>query len=261
MTSGYSSRSIPRLAWKTALGAAHLWPLVLLILGWQVWVSVRHYNAIVLPTPRAVFSALIDDPGTYASHLGFTLVLAVAGLVLGLALGVLMAVMVWSSPVLSGLTAPVALALQAVPVVAMLPVIARLFGYNEYTELVITTTVCCFPAFVFTGSGLRRPPPGSADVLSVLGAPRRRRLRLVLLPGAVPNILIAIRIVAPLSVLAAMLAEFLMGTNGLGYFIALSTSDLQLISSWAAAILGTISAVIFFLAASRIEARGAARWT
>ena len=241
--------------------AAHLWGVVLLLAVWQAWAGLHHYNAIVMPTPAAVFSELLHNPGVYALHLTFTLVLALLGLALGLALGASFAIVAWASPLLSGLSAPVALVLQAVPVVAMIPVIARLFGYNDYTELAITTIVCFFPAFVFTGSGLRRPPPGSADVMSALGASRLRRLRMVLLPGAIPDLLVALRISAPLSVLAALLAEFLMGTNGLGYFIALATSDLQTVSSWAAAILATIASVVFFRAATRLEALGVARWT
>lgn len=245
-------------AWRHA---AHLWGIALLVVAWQAWVSLHHYNAIVMPTPAAVFSELLHNPGVYLRHLAFTLVLAVLGLALGLALGVFFAIVAWASPLLSGLSAPIALVLQAVPVVAMIPVIARLFGYNDHTELAITTIVCFFPAFVFTGSGLRRPPPGSTDVMSALGASRLRRLRLLLLPGAIPDLLVALRISAPLSVLAALLAEFLMGTNGLGYFIALATTDLQTVSSWAAAILGTIASVAFFRAASRLETLGIARWT
>jgi len=255
------SRSWVRVAAVAGRRAAHLWGVVLIVVVWQAWVSVHHYNVIVMPPPAAVVSELLHNPGVYASHLAFTLILALLGLALGMALGIVLAVLVWASPLLSGVSAPMALLLQAVPVVALIPVIARLLGYNDLTELAITSVVCFFPAFVFAGSGLRRPPPGSADVLAVLGASRFRRLRMLLLPGSVPDLLVALRISAPLSVLAALLGEFLMGTNGLGYFIALATSELQTVSSWAAAILATIASVAFFRAASRLEALGLARWT
>jgi ABC-type nitrate/sulfonate/bicarbonate transport system permease component len=242
-------------------GAAHLWGVIALILLWELWVTVHHYNAIVMPHPAAVASDLIHHPGAYGSALGWTVALAIAGLVGGMLVGIIGASVVRLSPVLSGLSTPVSVVLQAVPVVAMIPVLGRLFGYTERTQIIVAGVVCFFPAFVLTGSGLRQPPSGAENLMGVLGVSRWQRLKRVELPGAVPNILVALRLSAPLSVLAAMLAEFLMGTKGLGYLFVTSSILLQDNRSWGAAVLSTAVSVTFFLLASRFERKLNERWT
>ena len=82
-----------------------------------------------------------------------------------------------------------------------------------------------FPSFVFTTAGLRDLPHGSQDLFSVLGASRRATLRRLALPAAVPNMAIALRLAAAHAILAAMIAEFLMGTTGLGYLFAVTKQE------------------------------------
>jgi ABC-type nitrate/sulfonate/bicarbonate transport system permease component len=246
---------------RAARSLGHLWGVAALIVLWQLWVELHHYNSIVTPYPSAVARDLVDHPGAYLGQLGWTVGLALLGLVIGLAVGVALAVVVWLSPVLSGLSTPVSVVLQAVPVVAMIPVLGRLFGYNDRTEVIVAAVVCFFPAFVLTGAGLRRPPPGAEALLGVLGDSTWARLRRIVLPGAVPSILVAVRLTAPLSVLAAMLAEFLMGTKGLGYLFVTASILLQTDRSWGAAVLATVVSVTFFLLASRQEQRVHAGWS
>lgn len=250
-----------RLLARCSRAVVHLWGVAALVAAWQLWVGLHHYNSIVMPSPGSVALELVRHAGAFAPQLAFTVGLSLAGLLVGLVLGVALALAVWSSPLLGGLSTPMALVFRAVPVLAMIPVFGRLLGYNDRTEAVIAGLVCFFPTFVLTTSGLRRPPAGSEDVASVLGTSRWRLLRHVLLPGAVPSLLIALRLTAPLSVLAAMLAEFLMGTRGLGYVLATSATLFETSRAFGAAVLGTSVSVALFLAASRLERAADRRWS
>ena len=111
-----------------------LWPAALLLLLWQVWVSTAGYNSIVLVSPGAVFSDLIHFPGVYLVPALRTLAFALGGLAIGMAAGLLLAIAAWFSELLAGVTTPFALLLSSTPVVCLIPIIARLFGYQGRTE-------------------------------------------------------------------------------------------------------------------------------
>ena len=257
---GSGTRLVDRLLGLLRTGVTRYWG-VLAVLGiWQVYVTIRNLNAIVVPSPAAVFADLVGSPTAYLPHLWATTWVAVAGLVLGVALGAAAAVAAWWSPLASGLVTPTAMIFRSVPVVAMIPVIARLLGYDIRTVLAITVIISFFPAFVFTTSGLRDLPGGSADVFGVLGAGKRTRLRRLALPAAVPNLLVAVRLSAANCVLAALIGEFLMGTQGLGYLFVRTRSELDMARSWGAALVATVLSVTAFIAAARLEQWGRERW-
>ncbi|HET6258619.1 ABC transporter permease subunit [Pseudonocardia sp.] len=237
------------------------WTVAAFVVAWQLWSWLTGYNQIVVPPPAMVFGDVVGNIGAYLPDLGWTLAMSAAGLVAGMALGTMIAVVVWSSRIVSGMMTPVALVMRSVPVVAMIPVLARVFGYSWFTVLVMTTVVSFFPAFVLVGSRLRAAPQATSDLMAVLGASRSTVLRLLLLPHAVPGLLVAFRLTAPTAVLAAMLAEYLMGGRGLGTLFAQSVSFHEVGRAWGAALVATVVSVACFVAARAVERRGTARFS
>jgi putative hydroxymethylpyrimidine transport system permease protein len=237
------------------------WTVAAFVVVWQLWSWLSGVNQIVVPPPALVFTDVVDNFAAYLPDLGWTLAMSAGGLVAGMALGTGMAVAVWASRILSGLVTPLALVMRSVPVVAMIPVFASLLGYGWVTVLVITSVVSFFPAFVFVGSRLRAAPKAASDLMAVLGASRSTVLRLLLLPHAVPGLLVAFRITAPTAVLAAMLAEYLMGGHGLGTLFAQSVSFYQVDRAWGTALVATVVSVACFVGARAVERWGIARFT
>ena len=244
--------------WRVA--ASRYWGVAALLIGWQVWVLAWGVNAIVLPQPLNVLEDILFNPGVYAQNGGQTLILAALGLVLGMAVGTLIAVIAWTSRLLSGILVPLGLVFSSVPVVALIPVLARLFGYDVKTVLVIVVIISFFPAFVFTSAGLKSLPPGSDDLFKVLGANRWRRFVHLVLPAAVPNWMIALRLAAPPAVLSAMVAEFLMGTSGLGYLFRESANDFDTNRAFGTSVVATVISVICFTSASIAERKVNDKW-
>jgi len=236
------------------------WGVLALLVAWQLWVSISGLNSIVMPSPMDVLRDVAAVPGLYLANAGQTVLLAAVGLVLGMALGTGLAVLTWFSRILAGLLTPLSLVFASVPVVALIPVLARIFGYDIRTVLAIVVIISFFPAFVFTGAGLQALPAGSADLFRVLGASRLTRLRLLALPAAVPGWAVALRLAAANSILAAMVAEFLMGTSGLGQLFATARSDLDMGRALGASLVATLVSVACFLAASRAEAAARRHW-
>jgi ABC-type nitrate/sulfonate/bicarbonate transport system permease component len=232
-----------------------LWPVFLLLLLWQVWVSTAGYNSIVLVPPAAVVSDLLHFPGAYLSPALHTLAFALGGLGLGMAVGALLALAAWLSELLAGIATPLALLLSSTPVVCLIPVIARLFGYQSRTELIAIAVMTFFPSLVFCSTGLRQLPTMSGDVMLVLNATRWQNLRLLALPAALPALAAALRVGATLSVLVALLAEYLMQTGGLGTLFAVTMQQFHLARALGASVLAMALSVLLFEASRAIELR------
>ena len=232
-----------------------LWPVFLLLLLWQMWVSAAGYNSIVLVPPGAVLSDLLHFPGAYCLPALHTLAFALGGLGLGMALGLLLAFAAWLSDLLAGITTPFALLLSSTPVVCLIPVIARLFGYESRTELIAIALMTFFPSFVYSTGGLRQLPARSGDVLLVLHASRWQTLRLLAVPAALPALATALRVGATYSVLVALVAEYLMQTGGLGTLFAVTMQQFQLARALGASALAMALSVALFEATRAIEER------
>ena len=231
------------------------WGILLILLAWQGWVVVNQFNPIVMPTPISVFHALVTESVLFLENTAITFAVALLGTAGGMIIGTSLAIVTWLSPLLSGLVSPLAVMFSSVPVVAMIPIIARLLGYNVSTEIVIVVIITFFPSFVFASSGLRALPPGSGDLFQVLGASRRATLLHLALPAAMPNLAIAFRLAAAYAILAAMIAEFLMGTAGLGYLFAKTNDEFQTEQAFGTSVIATVISVTAFLLTSYVERR------
>jgi NitT/TauT family transport system permease protein len=237
------------------------WGILGLLVAWQAWVFVSGVNEIVVPKPKDVVLDVVLNLGLYVSEAAQTLFLAVVGLFLGMFVGTALAVLAWLSRILSGILVPIGIILSSIPVVAMIPILARLFGYDVQTVMVIVIIISFFPAFVFTSAGLKALPPGSSDLFRVFGANKIRRFLYLVMPSAVPSWMIAFRLTAPPAVLVAMVAEFLMAQGGLGEMFRDSVADFQMSRAFGTSLVATIVSVLSFLGATWAEEKVKERWT
>jgi NitT/TauT family transport system permease protein len=249
---------------RFAAGAARFlsrnWPFLALLALWQAWVTLGHVQAIVMPAPFGVAAELARDPGLYLREGSTTLIAAALGLAIGTFLAALVAVLAWSSPFVTGALTLPALLVQSTPVVALLPVISRVMGYDRRTIVAATVLITFFPTLVLIASGLRALPAGSDALFSALGAGRLTRLRYLALPAAIPSALTALRISSANCILAALVAEYLMGTSGLGRLFAVAQTTFDTDRAWAACVVATAISVAAFLGGRRLENFGGERF-
>lgn len=237
------------------------WVLIGLVVVWQVGVSITNVNAIVMPGPFATVAAVFADPALYFGALVSTVSIALFGLCIGMSVGVSVAILAWWSRVLRGLLTPVGIVFSSVPVVALIPILSRMFGYGTGTVLAVVAILTFFPFFVFVSSGLRALPPGADNVFTVFGANPRTRLIRLAIPAAIPNWAVALRLTAPNSILAAMVGEFLMKTGGLGNLLSSAADGFRTEQAIGASLVATAAAVTLFGLCRIIESRLRARWT
>ena len=241
------------------------WGIFLLIGLWQLIVSVNNLNTIVAPSPQAVVLSLLNNADYFAAEALRTTLTASGGLALGLLLGFVIACLSWTAPSLSGVLTPIALLIRSIPIVAFVPIIVRVAGYGTHTVLIVTTFLSFFPCYVFALSGFQEVAQVRKDFCCSLGCATAglrgwRFFRHVAMPSAVPNILTALRLLAPTALLVALVAEFLIGTDGLGYVMIRARSDMEMDKSWAAALLASALSVLFFVIFSYLDKKHRKNW-
>ena len=229
------------------------WGLLLVFLGWQIWTVSAHYNSIVIVSPIAVVRDIVFNPIIYALPALWTLGFALTGLAAGLIIGASLATLAWRWQILSGMISPMALLLSSTPIVCLIPLLARIFGYDSRTEFVTVAIMTFFPSFVFVTQGLRNLPPMASELFVVLAATRQQRLFLLALPAAVPSFAIALRVGAAYSILVTMASEYLMQTGGLGNMFALSSQAFQTERAWGASLVAMVLSVVLYGFAGRVE--------
>ena len=240
---------------------AQAWAVILLVGAWSLWVRHSGLNGIVIVTPLAVVRELIRNPSEYVQPTLHTLAVSLFGMVAGLVCGLLLAIGMWLSRILAAVSIPLALLLTSVPVVCLIPILMRIFGYDDRTVFVTVIILCFLPAFVFSYAGLRTLPPMAEEYFSVQGAGRWSRLWRLALPAALPRLAVALRVLSVQSVLAALIAEFLMQTGGLGFLIATSTADLAMDQALAASLISMAIALALYGATSLVETAVARRYS
>lgn len=233
----------------------------LLIAAWWTWIEVADVSPLVVPRPSRVLEALLDTPGDYASAAIATIGTAAVALALGFVVGVTAAVVTSRSAFLGGMIVPVVVVMAATPLVALLPLFARIFGYQPGTVRILAAVMVFFPIFVFTRSGLRSMAGASTDALHALGTPSSTRFRLLDLPAAVPHVASGTRLAAGSAVVAAVVGETLIGDEGLGVLFAQSYRLLDLPRAFGAAIVIVAISVAVFAAAGMVERAVHRRWT
>ncbi len=204
-----------------------LWTLLLsatvLIAAWALLVRVTGLPAWLLPSPADVarrFGEALAD-GTLRQHVVPTLVESLGGFVLALLAGSTLGYIVAHSPTLDQWIAPYVAAIQAIPVIAIAPLIIIWLGYSSdiTRNMVVAAIVVVFPIFSSTIAGVRGIPRELREVSMVEGAGRLQRLRMVELPLALPVMLSGVRTSLAFATTGAVVGEFIGSRYGLGALI------------------------------------------
>jgi NitT/TauT family transport system permease protein len=256
-----SARRAARRAGSVLLRVANVvWPLALVLAAWSLWVAVGDVPPAVAPQPSAVASYLGSHLGSFAGDTWHTIEVVLAGLVIGTAAGVLLAALSWFSEVLRAVIDGPALLTQCLPVATITPVLARVFGYGIGTMVVITALISFFPVLVFATAGFRRTPPGSEDLFVVLGAGVWQRFWRLAAPAAVPRVLVALRMSVVAAVAGTMLAQWIMGTTGLGSRLIVAQSSFRTAEAWASSVVSIVLSVLLYTAVSMFCRRAGERF-
>lgn len=198
-------------------------PFLLLAL-WQAVSWRRVYPAFMLPSPEAVgrrFVSVLRD-GTLWGHTCVTLLEVFGGLLLGLSVALVLGYLLAKSRALEQLVLPYLVASQALPIVALAPLLVIWFGTGRLSKVVVCALTLFFPVLVNTIVGIRSVERGLRDLMRSLGASRWQTFVLLEVPAALPVLLSGLKIGLTLSVIGAVVGEFVAADRGLGFLVNLA---------------------------------------
>lgn len=233
--------------WRSWQGAlVPLATLVLVVLLWEGAVRVFKIPPYLLPTPSKVLIELDKLGVKLWPNIGATLLTVLMGFVASVLLSVPIAVAIASSPWVARAVYPLLLITQSTPIVAIAPILVVILGTGQLSRTTITFLIAFFPLLVSTVTGLISTPRETVELSRVLRTSFLQDLWLIRLPTAVPFIFSGLKVSISLSVIGAVVAEFVTANQGLGYLITQSTAYFNVPLAFGAVILLAVMGVALF---------------
>jgi NitT/TauT family transport system permease protein len=252
----------PTIAWSRFVA-----PLVLGLLALGLWEGLVRTFAIpsyLLPGPIQIFRTLVQDWATLMESWWITMSISLAALAVAVVLGVALAMLFASSKWIERSFFPYAVILQVTPIVAIAPLIIIWVNDVRLSLLICAWIVAFFPILSNTTLGLNSADPNLVDLFKLYGAGRWQRLVHLRLPAAMPYFLAGLRISGGLSLIGAVVAEFVAGTggaqSGLAWRILEAGYQLKVPRMFAALALISLSGILLFLALSLLSHLCLRRW-
>ena len=223
------------------------------IVAWEVCARAFQIPDFILPAPSKVWRDTAEIGWDLVGHAEATLGTILAGYAIAFALSLPFAIALSSSRLLSAALYPLLIIKQSVPVVALAPILIVILGAGAAPRITITVLIALFPMVVSTATGLANTPKEFVELSQALGATRWRCLVDLRLPAAVPYIFSGAKISMTLSVVGAVVGEFVAAERGLGYLIYTSTAYFHVSVAFGAMIVLSCFGLVLFQSVSLIE--------
>ena len=239
-----TSTSMHKLVWPALVAVA-------LVALWQGLVTAVEVPVFLVPSPLRVAQALVADAGLLFGALVTTLQITLLALACATVLGVLIAFAFVQSRVIETALFPYAVLLQVTPVVAIAPLVIIWFKDPTVSLVICATLVALFPIISNTTLGLRSVEPDLHSYFKLNHATRTQLLLRLRIPSALPYFFGGLRISSGLSLIGAVVAEFVAGTGGSGaglaYQILQAGFQLNIPRMFAALLLISLTGVALFV--------------
>lgn len=211
---------------------------IVLISAWQLSIDLLQVPDYILPRPLSVLENLRIGyiEGQFWPHFLFTLRSTVTGYAIGCGCAVLVGALLAESRTFEKFVYPYVVALQSMPKVALAPLIIVWFGYGLASKVVMVALICFFPLFVNTVVGIRQTNPALINMMRAFSAPNWFIFFKVKLFSAAGHIFAGLQISVVLSLIGAVVAEFVASSEGIGWLIQSSLANFNTAQMFAALI-------------------------
>jgi NitT/TauT family transport system permease protein len=195
--------------------------LLAVLAAWYVLTASGAIPAFLLPSPGAVAERFVRglQDASLLRHTLVTLSEVLAGLLLGVVAAAVLGYAIAKSPAVERLLAPYIVASQAIPIVAIAPLLVIWFGPGRLSKVLIASLIVFFPVLVNTVVGVRSVPEDLRQLMRSLRATRAQIFAKLEVPAALPVLLGGLKIGATLSVIGAVVGEFVGADEGLGFLV------------------------------------------
>lgn len=197
-------------------------PFILPIIILALWYTATYKNWVapyVIPPPQRVFQTFVEffQDGTLVGDTWASLSRMLQGYLWAIVAGIILGVLMGMSAYLDKFLAATLNAIRVIPPLAWIPLIILWFGIGEVSKVIIIFKSAFFPILLNAIQGIESVPKGYIEVSKLLGVSRSRILFKVILPAALPNIFVGLRLGLGAAWMAVVAAELIASTSGLGY--------------------------------------------
>lgn len=242
---------------KTAIAATQILILILFFMLWEIAAHYKIIDPFLVSQPSRMFKFLIKlyKQGTLFRHIWVTCYETVVGFVVGTILGTLVAILLWSWDFISKVLDPYLVVLNALPKIALGPIIIFWVGNGEPAIIVIALMISLIVTIISVLSGFNEVDEDKIKLVQTFGATKFQVLRYVVFPASIPTMISALKINVGLSWVGVIVGEFLVAKEGLGFLIVFGGQVAQLDMVMLSIIILSLAAYLMYQAVASIEKR------
>jgi NitT/TauT family transport system permease protein len=227
--------------------------LVALLLIWELAVDLGRIPVFVLPAPSNIWASIVKNWSALLAHSWVTLLETLAGFGLSVAIGIPLAFFIVYSRIFDRVIYPMLVASQAVPKVALAPILLVALGYGIAPKIIVAFLIAFFPVVVNTVTGLASVDRDTLNLMHSMGASKMDVFRKVRFPHAVPSMIAGFKVAIAFAVVGAVVGEFVGSRSGLGYYMLLATGNFDTPLVFACVVFLTLMGIILFYTVGLLE--------
>lgn len=229
--------------------------LIIFLTSWEIAVKIFDIPGYLIPAPSVVIKAIQTNFLALLYDTAITLLEAFGGFCLGISIAVVSAIALVHWKIIEKSIYPYIVGLQAVPMIAIAPLLVLWFGNGFFGKIIMAAFICYFPVVVNTTIGLRSFDPKAMDLMHLLSANKTQIFSKLRLPSSLPFLFSAMKISSNLSVIGAIVAELSGAKAGIGFRILTASYRLETDILFASIIFASLSGILFFSLIVFIEKR------
>lgn len=221
---------------------------ILLMLLWEFVPKILDVPVYIFPSISTITDAIITNKTNVLIHLKTTFFESILGFTFGSLFGFIVGVLMAQSRLFSNITLPYVIASNAIPVIAIAPIIILWFGQGIGAKAIVSAFLCFFPLVINTYKGLSEYNPIYKELFKIYGTSKIDFLIKFKIPNAIPYIISGLKLNATFSVVGAVVAEFIGANAGLGFGMLQASYSLNTPRLWGYILISCLLGVTMYLA-------------
>jgi NitT/TauT family transport system permease protein len=225
------------------------------LIVWELSLRIISSEGFVLPPPTEIAAAFLDDWSVIWAATRNTGYIVVTGLVAGVLLGIVWALLVSRFRLANETLTPLAISLNAIPIIALAPIFNAWYGLlSPVSNQAIVVILVFFPVFINTTKGLTGVGATEIELMHSYAASKWEITRTVRIPNAMPLFFTSLKIASSLAVIGAIVAEYFGGRqDALGPLIVQNAGLTRYAEAWAAVLAGSLMGILLYLVTGGFE--------
>ncbi len=227
--------------------------IAMLVLGWELYVRLFHVPSYRLPAPSNIASEIASSWRSLLTHNARTVFESLLGLSIAITIGIPLGILIFTSNTLRYALNPPIVGIHVTPKEALAPVLVLWLGLGVWSKISMSALISFFPIVISTVAGLESTPEEMVELAKSFRLTTLQELRYILLPNALPSIFAGLKVSITLSLVGAIIGEFIASKEGIGYQIMLGFANMDMVHVFACIFILALTGILLFAAVSLIQ--------